>query len=72
MNQTILPILRNSMELIVERFEKNGPQYPFIDTKFNIVTGKDFGPNDELFRQKECIYSWIQGRYYERRKRFFR
>jgi hypothetical protein len=62
MNQTILPILRNSMELIVERFEKNGPQYPFIDTKFNIVTGKDFGPNDELFRQKECIYSWIQGR----------
>lgn len=36
--------------------------YPFIDSKFDIVTERDFGPEDEYFRRKDCIYTWIQGR----------
>ena len=36
--------------------------YPFIDSKFDIVTGRDFGPEDEYFRRRDCIYAWIQGR----------
>ena len=53
-------ILTDSMTVIADRFERGG--YPFIDTKFDIVSGRDFGENDEPFRRKECVYSWIQGR----------
>ncbi|MBQ7393629.1 MAG: AGE family epimerase/isomerase [Lentisphaeria bacterium] len=53
-------ILTDSMTLIADRFDRGG--YPFIDTKFDIVTGRDFGENDEPFRRKECVYAWIQGR----------
>ncbi len=53
-------ILIESMTLIAARFERGG--YPFVDTKFDIVTGRDFDGHDEPFRQKTCIYTWIQGR----------
>lgn len=53
-------ILTTSMTLIADRFEKSGT--PLIDTKFDIVSGRDYGMEDEPFRRKECVYSWIQGR----------
>ena len=50
------------MREILRRFEANSEKYPYIDTKFDIVSNRDFGTVDEPFRRKECIYSWIQGR----------
>ena len=58
--QKILQILERSMTRIAERSGKK--EYPFIDTKFDIVSDRNFDENDEPFRQKSCIYSWIQGR----------
>ncbi len=54
-------LIRESALYMVERFERNH-DYPFIDTKFDIVSGRDFGAGDEDFRQKDFIYGWIQGR----------
>ncbi len=62
MKTTIQSIILTSIKQILERFERNAPDYPFIDTKFDIVSGRDFGETDEAFRQRGCIYSWIQGR----------
>ena len=62
MNQLITRILRTSTEVILSRFEGNRQNYPFIDTKFNVVSGRDYDESDEPFRRKDCIYSWIQGR----------
>ncbi len=62
MRQTIDRILRASTEVMLARFEHAPEDYRFIDTKFDIVTGRDFDEHDEPFRRKECIYSWIQGR----------
>ncbi len=62
MKREIRKIIRTSMSRIVGRFEKNGLSYPYVDTKFDIVSGRDFGPDDEPFRRRDCIYSWIQGR----------
>lgn len=60
MQQKILHILERSMTRISER--SGSSDYPFIDTKFDIVTDRDFDETDEPFRRKNCIYSWIQGR----------
>lgn len=60
MQQKIMHILERSMRRIAERSGKS--EYPFIDTKFDIVTDRDFDDTDEPFRRKNCIYSWIQGR----------
>ncbi len=57
----LFDLIRKSASYMVERFERNC-DYPFIDTKFDICSGKDFGPGDEEFRQKDFIYGWIQGR----------
>ncbi|MDD4818334.1 MAG: hypothetical protein PHI85_10230 [Victivallaceae bacterium] len=49
---------------ILDRFEAD-PDYGFIDTKLDLVTGENFDdcPAPELaFRRREYIYSWIQGR----------
>ena len=62
MKTTIQSIILTSIKQILERFERNAPDYPFIDTKFDIVSGRDYGETDEPFRQRSCIYSWIQGR----------
>ena len=50
------------MERMLERFERNGAEYPFIDTKFDPVSGRDFDRQDPPFRRRECVYTWIQGR----------
>lgn len=55
-------IIEPSIRRIVDRYEAHKGQYPFLDTKFDIVTGRDFDDTDEPFRRKDCIYSWIQGR----------
>lgn len=60
MQQKILTVINRSISRIAERSGKS--DYPFIDTKFDIVTDRDFNKTDEPFRQKGCIYSWIQGR----------
>ncbi len=62
MKTTIQSIILTSIRRILERFERNAPDYPFIDTKFDIVSGRDYDEMDEPFRQRGCIYSWIQGR----------
>ncbi len=49
---------RTLMSLLSNRFH---PSYPWIDMKYDIVTGEDFPINDEL-RGKDSVYSWIQGR----------
>lgn len=35
--------------------------YPYLDTKFNIASGRSFPAHDPI-RSRETIYSWIQGR----------
>ncbi len=48
------------MDRILSRLERNA-DYPFLDTKLSLVTGKDFA-DDDLIRGRGVIYSWIQGR----------
>ena len=62
MKQSIRDIIRSSILLILERFERENEVYPFVNTKFDIVTGQDFGNKAEAFKGHDCIYSWIQGR----------
>lgn len=62
MIQSIEQAVRKSILCILERFERSNGQYDFVDTKFDIVSDRDFDPADEEFRQKGCIYAWIQGR----------
>ncbi|MFA6931970.1 MAG: AGE family epimerase/isomerase, partial [Lentisphaeria bacterium] len=54
-------LLDTSFRLLFSRFEAE-PDYPFVNTKFDIVSGRDFAPEDEFYRRKDCIYAWIQGR----------
>jgi mannose/cellobiose epimerase-like protein (N-acyl-D-glucosamine 2-epimerase family) len=53
-------ILLSSMNLIADRYESD-PDYHWIDTKLNLITGDDFSKDDTL-RSKDIVYSWIQGR----------
>ena len=62
MQRLISKILRSSIEVILSRFERDRKNYPFIDTKFHIVSGRDYDDSDEPFRRRDCIYAWIQGR----------
>lgn len=48
------------MRAIVERYQRT-PDYPFIDTKLDLITGEDFAADDPI-RCREAIYGWIQGR----------
>ncbi len=59
-------ILLDVLDALLERYERD-PDYPFIDTKLNIITGKDHYPasTDDFFKGKEVIYAWIQGRALE-------
>ena len=59
---TIEQLIKISISKIADRFEAECDNYPYINTKFDILSGRDFGANDEPFRRKDCIYSWIQGR----------
>ncbi len=55
-------MLQTALSKILERGERDG-DYRFIDTKFSSVTGRDFYPveNNEIFKDRRIIYSWIQG-----------
>ncbi len=42
----------------------NNPDYPFIDTKVNLISGKDFAARTsglDIY-SRDIIYAWIQGR----------
>ncbi len=54
-------IIRKSAEYLVSRFEKDR-SYGFIDTKFDIISGRDFDGSDPEFCRRDWIYGWIQGR----------
>ncbi len=57
-------MLKTVLIAILDRFERN-EDYNFIDTKLNVITGKDFYPlkaGDPPYKSKDIIYSWIQGR----------
>ena len=59
-------MLLEILDAMIERYERD-PDYPFIDTKLNIITGKDHYPasSDNFFKGRDVIYSWIQGRALE-------
>ena len=50
-----------NIRAVVERFERHGGGYPFVDTKLDLRTGRDH-PAGDLVRGRETIYGWIQGR----------
>jgi hypothetical protein len=57
-------MLISILDVILKRYEGN-QDYPFIDTKLSILTGKDYpGASDPEcdFKGKSAIYGWIQGR----------
>ena len=47
MIQSIEQAVRKSILCILERFERSNGQYDFVDTKFDIVSDRDFDPADE-------------------------
>jgi len=51
------------LDFILDRFESD-ICYGWIDTKYNIMEGKDFSDDDEI-RGKKAVYGWIQGRALE-------
>ncbi len=53
-------MLLSIMTVLADRYEKT-TDYPFIDTKLDLLTGKDFS-TDDLVRGRPTIYGWIQGR----------
>jgi mannose/cellobiose epimerase-like protein (N-acyl-D-glucosamine 2-epimerase family) len=44
--------------------DRHDPAYPFVNTKFDLITGSNF-PDDDPIRGKQAIYGWIQGRALE-------
>ena len=48
------------MAAIADRYDRN-PDYPFIDTKLDLITGEDFAADDPL-KGPNAVYGWIQGR----------
>ena len=53
-------LLATVMGAIVDRYERS-PDYPFIDTKLDLTSGRDF-PEDDPIRGRSAVYGWIQGR----------
>ncbi|MHC4872013.1 MAG: AGE family epimerase/isomerase [Planctomycetota bacterium] len=57
-------MLLTVIDEIITRYESD-PDYHFIDTKLNLITGENFEPAadpEKDFKGKRTIYSWIQGR----------
>ncbi len=55
-SEVYISINRTVMSLLSNRFHTFNP---WIDMKYDIITGEDFPGNDEL-RGKDSVYSWIQ------------
>lgn len=53
-------MLVSVMTAIADRYDRR-PDYPYLDTKLNLITGDDFDPADPL-RGHGTVYGWIQGR----------
>ncbi len=53
-------MLVSVMSAIVDRYERTS-DYPFMDTKLDLITGDDF-PVDDPIRGRNAVYGWIQGR----------
>ncbi len=51
------------LRAIVDRHGR-WPDYPFVNTKLDLITGEDF-PEDDPITGKGAIYGWIQGRALE-------
>ena len=50
------------LDEIVARYQRN-TNYPYIDTKLSILTGKDFEPladSQKDFKSKCSVFGWIQ------------
>jgi mannose/cellobiose epimerase-like protein (N-acyl-D-glucosamine 2-epimerase family) len=56
-------IAAENMALLLNRYERDG-DYPFIDTKLNLITGDDHpeSPDELTIYSRDVIYGWIQGR----------
>ena len=57
-------LIQCSMDEIIRRYEAD-KDYHFIDTKLDLMTGKDFSADDVWYKQKNIIFCWIQGRAME-------
>ncbi len=53
-------ICRANIIAVADRFEQR-EDYPFVDTKLDLKTGRDFRADDPI-RGRDAIYGWIQGR----------
>lgn len=53
-------VIRAVLHLVLER-HKRDPDYEFLDTKIDLLTGADF-PADDPIRGRGTVYAWIQGR----------
>lgn len=62
--EKIESLISTSMDEIIRRYEAD-KTYHFIDTKLDLMTGKDFSPEDAWYKQKNIIFCWIQGRAME-------
>ena len=60
-NRRIEKMLLEVMDALLERFE-SGRSGGFIDTKLDLMTGRDFGAEDLWYKQQDIIFPWIQGR----------
>ncbi|MBT4501987.1 MAG: hypothetical protein HOC74_29920, partial [Gemmatimonadetes bacterium] len=56
-------MLLRVMTALADRADRH-PDYPFVDTKLDLITGEDF-PEKDPIRGRDTIYGWIQGRALE-------
>ncbi|MBR2720418.1 MAG: hypothetical protein IKB74_03690, partial [Lentisphaeria bacterium] len=55
-----LLIADSTLSVMLDRFEKH-PDYGYLDTKFDLITGRDNFDNPDkamAFRSKNFVYSW--------------
>jgi hypothetical protein len=53
-------IASSVMNALADRYDRS-PGYPFLDTKLDLITGRDF-PAEDPVRGRDAVYCWIQGR----------
>lgn len=58
--ELLVRLAKTGMDAIVERSLRD-PGYPWIDTKFSLIDGRDFDEGDPI-RGRDTVYAWIQGR----------
>jgi len=58
MKQFFTHMIDQSISIILDRFERNASGYGFIDTKFDIVTGRDFERPEPYFQNDFIFGIW--------------